>query len=73
MCIRDSDKAALAEVTVRRLKRDTDKGFLARQILTIPFEPDPADERAFTQLEALLTAAPRPPAASPLPTSSRSC
>ena len=67
------DKAALAEVTVRRLKRDTDKGFLARQILTIPFEPDPADERAFTQLEALLTAAPRPPAASPLPTSSRSC
>ena len=50
------DKAALAEVTVRRLKRDTDKGFLARQILTIPFEPDPADERAFTQLEALLAA-----------------
>lgn len=49
------DEEALKEVTVRRLKSNIkDKGFLPREIKTIPFTPTQDAEQAFATLDDLL-------------------
>jgi superfamily II DNA or RNA helicase len=54
------DERALREVTVRRLKADLpEKGFKARQIRPLVFEPAPDEQAMFAVLEKILTGSAR--------------
>lgn len=50
------DSKALADVTVRRLKRDlTGKGFKNRQVYTLPFTPSASEQDMFALLDQIVT------------------
>ncbi|MDI9940321.1 DISARM system SNF2-like helicase DrmD [Rhodococcus sp. IEGM 1351] len=50
------DSKALADVTVRRLKRDlTGKGFKNRKIRTLPFTPSASEQEMFALLDQIVT------------------
>ncbi|MFD8098598.1 DISARM system SNF2-like helicase DrmD [Nocardia fluminea] len=50
------DSKALADVTVRRLKRDlTGKGFKNRKVRTLPFTPSASEQEMFALLDGIVT------------------